>query len=118
MLFEPFSHIEREVLLAPEHPGQGPPAGTLALSLSTPLGVIPFVVNSSASDRRHPDDFGKLVPERIAPHQLIAQSQPDSGGLAGADWEAVTSSRLVPVCAGFAASSRPDTTRSLIPSFA
>ena len=39
MFLEPFVHIEEEVLLAPQHPGQRLPHHVAASSL-TPAGVI------------------------------------------------------------------------------
>ena len=64
MFLEPFVHVETEVLLAPQHPGQRLPhdAGLIFADPSGVMASIEFIRVGSAGLQ----DFSKLLPERIA----------------------------------------------------
>ena len=93
MFLEPFVGIVKEVLLAPQHPGQRLPHHTRLIfadagrgyRLIERVGLVPALL----------DDLIELAAEGI-PGGSVAQPQPDDGGFAGAHVELIVRGGLGP----------------------
>ena len=107
MLLEPFIGIVKEVLLAPQHPGQCLPHHTGRVFVSAGRGdrLIERIGVASALV----DNLGELPAERVA-ESGVGQPQPDDRGFAGTNVERIVRCALVPVWFGLKASRRPITT--------
>ena len=94
MLLEPFGYIEGEVLFTPKHPRQGLAhhTGSVGVHAVGSDASIELIRLGSA----HPNNFGKLLPERLAEFLKgpVAKPQPDCNCLPSADIDAIVSGRF------------------------